>query len=78
MRFYQQQQVKQMGEDALGVAKTLQSRISQIRDRACQSLVAESPSARTLESLSQLLKAMEEQIDQIIHAPEDSGPDNQP
>ncbi len=78
LRFYQQQQVKQMGEDALGVAKTLQSRISQIRDRACESLVAESPSARTLESLSQLLKTMEEQIDQIIHAPGNPGEDNLP
>ncbi len=78
LRFYQQQQVKKMGEDALGVAKTLQSRISQIRDRACESLVAESPSARTLEALSQLLKTMEEQIDQIIHAPGNSGEDNLP
>ena len=78
LRFYQQQQVKKMGEDALGVAKTLQSRISQIRDRACESLVAESPSARTLESLSQLLKTMEEQIDQIIRAPGNSEEDNLP
>ncbi|MBD1875614.1 hypothetical protein H6F75_19210 [Nodosilinea sp. FACHB-131] len=66
LKFYQQQQIKQMGEDALGVAQTLQKRIFEIRQRARQSLTIEPPSARTLEALSQLLKMMEEQIDQIM------------
>jgi hypothetical protein len=68
LKFYQQQQIKQLGEDALGVAQTLQKRISQIRDRACQPIAIESPSTRTLESLSQLLKTMEKQIDQIMQS----------
>lgn len=68
LKFYQQQQIKQMGEDALGVAQTLQKRISQIRERACQALAIESPSAQTLESLSQLLKSMEEQLEQIMQS----------
>ncbi|MGF1516994.1 MAG: hypothetical protein ACFCVB_04215 [Nodosilinea sp.] len=66
LKFYQQQQLRQMGEDALGVAQTLQKRITEIRPRARQSLTIESPSASTLESLSQLLKAMEAQIEQIM------------
>lgn len=66
LKFYQQQQLRQLGEDALGVAQTLQKRITEIRDRARQSLTIESPSARSLASLSQLLKAMEAQIDQIM------------
>ncbi|TVQ08646.1 MAG: hypothetical protein EA368_11320 [Leptolyngbya sp. DLM2.Bin27] len=66
LKFYQQQQLRQLGEDALGVAQTLQKRITEIRDRARQSLSIESPPGRTLESLSQLLKAMEAQIEQIM------------
>lgn len=68
LKFYQQQQIKQMGEDALGVAQTLQKRICEIRQRARQSLTIETPSARTLEALSQLLKMMEEQLEQIMQA----------
>ncbi len=68
LKFYQQQQIKQMGEDALSVAQTLQKRIYEIRQRARQSLTIEPPSARTLEALSQLLKMMEEQLEQIMQA----------
>ncbi|MBD1915919.1 MULTISPECIES: hypothetical protein [Cyanophyceae] len=68
LKFYQQQQIKQMGEDALGVAQTLQKRIFEIRQRARQSLTIETPSARTLEALSQMLKTMEEQLEQIMQA----------
>ncbi|MBD2232143.1 hypothetical protein [Phormidium tenue] len=68
LKFYQQQQIKQMGEDALGVAQTLQKRIYEIRQRARQSLIIEPPSARTLEALSQLLRMMEEQLEQIMQA----------
>lgn len=70
LKFYQQQQIKQLGEDALGVAQTLQKRITEIRDRARQSLTLEAPSTRTLESLTQLLKAMEAQIEQIMQSAE--------
>ncbi|MBD2112769.1 MULTISPECIES: hypothetical protein [Cyanophyceae] len=75
LKFYQQQQIKQMGEDALGVAQTLQKRIFEIRHRARQSLTIEPPSARTLEALSQLLKMMEEQIEQIMKS--STGPDSE-
>lgn len=68
LKFYQQQQIKQMGQDALGVAQTLQKRICKIREQAGQSLTIEPPSARTLEALRHLLKTMEEQIEQIMQA----------
>ncbi|MFQ4135909.1 hypothetical protein PGN35_006270 [Nodosilinea sp. PGN35] len=78
LKFYQQQQIKQMGEDALGVAQTLQKRISEIRQRARESLTIEPPSAQTLAALGQLLKTMEEQIEQIMQASTSSGEDNLP
>lgn len=74
LKFYQQQQIRQLGEDALGVAQNLQKRITEIRDRARESLTLESPSTHTLESLNQLLKAMEAQIEQIMQSA--NGPDS--
>lgn len=78
LKFYQQQQIKQMGEDALGVAQTLQKRICEIRQRARQSITIEPPSARTLEALSQLLKTMEDQLEQIMQAAVESGSEELP
>ena len=66
LKFYEQQQIRQLGEEALDVAHTLQKRISAIRHRAQQTLTIEAPSARTLDDLMQMLKTMEEQIEQII------------
>ncbi|MGB3312406.1 MAG: hypothetical protein WBG32_09050 [Nodosilinea sp.] len=68
LKFYEQQQIRQLGEDALGVAHTLQKRISAIRHRAQQTLTIEAPSARTLDDLMQMLKTMEEQIEQLIES----------
>ncbi|WP_017298981.1 hypothetical protein [Nodosilinea nodulosa] len=68
LKFYEQQQLRQMGEEALTVAHALQKRISNIRQQAMQTLTIETPSARTLDDLMQLLKTMEEQIEQIIES----------
>lgn len=68
LKFYEQQQIRQLGEDALNVAHTLQKRVSAIRHRAQQTLSIEPPSARTLNDLMQMLKTMEEQIEQLIEA----------
>jgi hypothetical protein len=65
LKFYQRQQLKQLGEDALDVAQTLQKRIIEIRERARQSLTPESPSARNLAELSELLKTMEQELEEI-------------
>lgn len=68
LKFYEQQQIRQLGEEALGVAHTLQKRISAIRQRARQTLTIEAPSARTLDNLMQLLKTMEAQIEQLMES----------
>ncbi|WP_052050545.1 hypothetical protein [Leptolyngbya sp. KIOST-1] len=68
LKFYEQQQIRQLGEEALGVANNLQKRISAIRHRAQQTLTIEAPSARTLDDLMQMLKTMEAQIEQIIES----------
>jgi type II secretory ATPase GspE/PulE/Tfp pilus assembly ATPase PilB-like protein len=68
LKFYQQQQIEQLGRDALGVAQTLQQRITAIRERARQTLSLEPSSTATLLAVSSLLKDMENQIDQLIQS----------
>jgi type II secretory ATPase GspE/PulE/Tfp pilus assembly ATPase PilB-like protein len=69
LKFYQQHKIKQMGEDALGIAHTLQKRITAIREQARQALTIEAPSSHTLESLCAMLKTMDEQIQEIMRSP---------
>ncbi|PSN08476.1 hypothetical protein C7293_30260, partial [filamentous cyanobacterium CCT1] len=76
LKFYEQQQIRQLGEEALDVAHTLQKRISAIRHRAQQTLNIEAPSARTLDDLVKMLKTMEEQIEQIMKSSHPSDPKN--
>lgn len=78
LRFYQQQQLQQLEEDALGVAQTLQKRITEIRQRMHQALSLEAPSTRNLESLCQLLKTMEEQVEQIVQSSTDLNRNDEP
>ncbi|NJL49874.1 MAG: hypothetical protein HC929_23825 [Leptolyngbyaceae cyanobacterium SM2_5_2] len=66
LKFYQQQQIEQLGRDALGVAQTLQQRITAIRERARQTLGLEPTSTATLMAVSALLKDMESQIDRLM------------
>jgi type II secretory ATPase GspE/PulE/Tfp pilus assembly ATPase PilB-like protein len=68
LKFYQQQQIEQLGRDALGIAQTLQQRIHAIRDRSCQSLPKDKPPTATLLAVSNMLRAMEAQINQLIQA----------
>ncbi|PSR12305.1 pilus assembly protein PilB, partial [filamentous cyanobacterium CCP3] len=76
LKFYEQQQIRQLGEEALDVAHTLQKRISAIRHQAQQTLNIEAPSARTLDDLMKMLKTMEEQIEQIMESSHLSDPKN--
>jgi type II secretory ATPase GspE/PulE/Tfp pilus assembly ATPase PilB-like protein len=71
LKFYQQQQIEQLGRDALGIAQTLQQRIHAIRDRARENLATGSPTA-TLLAVSSMLKAMETQINQLLQNQEHS------
>jgi type II secretory ATPase GspE/PulE/Tfp pilus assembly ATPase PilB-like protein len=70
LRFHQQQQIDTLGRDALSLAQTLQVRLNELRDKARQSLNPSSPNTiqtETLPALINLLKRMEDQIDELIH-----------
>jgi type II secretory ATPase GspE/PulE/Tfp pilus assembly ATPase PilB-like protein len=66
LKFYQQQQIDQLGQDALTFAHRLQSQVDQIRDRARQAFSLEGVSTTTLTTISHLLKDIDSEINQII------------
>ncbi|MEB3290878.1 MAG: hypothetical protein VKI82_13250 [Leptolyngbya sp.] len=66
LKFHQQQQIEQLGRDALGIAQTLQQRIHAIGARAQTNLTLDQSPSATLLAVSSMLKAMESQINQII------------
>jgi len=66
LKFYQQQQIDQLGQDALTFAHRLQSQIDQIRDRARQTFTLEGVSETTLTTISHLLKDIDSEINQLI------------
>jgi type II secretory ATPase GspE/PulE/Tfp pilus assembly ATPase PilB-like protein len=72
LKFYQQQQISQMGHDALDVAHNLQKRVSEIRERARQAIRLEPMSASTLTAISGLLKDIDGQLEQLIHQQTDN------
>jgi hypothetical protein len=68
LKFYQQQQIDKLGRDALTFAHRLQDQIEQIRERSRQTFTLEGMPATTLTTISQLLKSIEADIDQLIQA----------
>jgi hypothetical protein len=62
LKFYQQQQLANLERDALTIAKQLQNKISEIRDRALTEPGLSSMKLEILPSLSQLLHSIEEQL----------------
>jgi type II secretory ATPase GspE/PulE/Tfp pilus assembly ATPase PilB-like protein len=66
LKFYQQQQIDQLGREALTFAHRLQTQINQIRDRARLTFTLEGVSEVTLTTLSNLLKDIGTEIDQLI------------
>lgn len=89
LRFYQQQQIENLGRDALGIAQTLQQRLQEIRDRARQTLNFEMARQETLPAIIQMLRQMETQIQEMmklaansedlsIEPPEDDPVDDSP
>jgi type II secretory ATPase GspE/PulE/Tfp pilus assembly ATPase PilB-like protein len=66
LKFYQQQQIEKLGRDALGIAHTLQQRLTEIREQARRNLNLESAQSETFPALISLLKQMEEQIDDLM------------
>ena len=65
LRFYQHQQVSKLERDAFGIAKQLQTKLKEIRDRVRTEPGVVSAKFDVLPALSQFLQAMEEEPNQL-------------
>jgi type II secretory ATPase GspE/PulE/Tfp pilus assembly ATPase PilB-like protein len=75
LRFYQQQQLSVLERDALGIAKQLQGKLSELRDRAYAESTLSGARLEILPALSRLLQEMEAEIKTMqaaIAMPEDT------
>jgi type II secretory ATPase GspE/PulE/Tfp pilus assembly ATPase PilB-like protein len=66
LKFYQQQQIDNLGRSALTFAHRLQDQIGQIRARSDQTFTLEGMPTHTLTTISLLLKAIDSEISQLI------------
>ncbi|MBD0336319.1 MAG: hypothetical protein ICV62_12580 [Cyanobacteria bacterium Co-bin13] len=78
LRFYQQQQIDNLGRDALGIAQTLQQRLHEIRERARQTLNFTTSRQETLPAIVQMLRQMEAQIQELIRLAENEAAQGNP
>ncbi|GAB4463723.1 MAG: hypothetical protein OHK0037_16870 [Elainellaceae cyanobacterium] len=81
LKFYQQQQIATLERDALRIARQLQTKLNEIRDRARLESGMLAAKLEVLPALSQIIKTIEEQVDSL--KPEltdslDDAPPNQP
>lgn len=74
LKFYQQQQVVSLERDALGIARQLQTKLNEIRDRARSESGDASMRLDVLPALSQILKNIEEQVDHMQPESDPSSP----
>ncbi|WP_199333519.1 hypothetical protein [Oculatella sp. FACHB-28] len=65
LKFYQQQQLTNLGRDALGIAKQLQLKVNEIRDRARTSSSFSADRLEALPALNQLLHCIEAELEQL-------------
>lgn len=65
LKFYQQQQLSSLERDALGIARQLQTKLNEIRDRARSESGAAAMRLEALPALSQILKSIEAQVDHM-------------
>ncbi|WP_416673501.1 GspE/PulE/PilB domain-containing protein [Egbenema bharatensis] len=65
LRFYQRQQMTKLKRDALGIAKQLQTKLNEIRDRAYAEPGLSGTKFDALPALTQLLQSIEEQFDDL-------------
>jgi type II secretory ATPase GspE/PulE/Tfp pilus assembly ATPase PilB-like protein len=65
LKFYQRQQVSQLERDALSIAKQLQSKLNEIRDRTDSSPNLLTTRFEVLPALSQLLHSIEVQLENL-------------
>ena len=70
LKFYQQQQVDNIGRDALSIAHDLQQRISDLRTQAQRNLDVQDTKQKTLPAIVSMLRKMEQQLNDIIDEPD--------
>lgn len=70
LKFYQQQQVDNIGRDALSIAHDLQQRISDLRTQAQRNLDVQDTKQKTLPAIMSMLRKMEQQLNDIIDEPD--------
>ncbi|MEM9265000.1 MAG: hypothetical protein AAGA46_05710 [Cyanobacteria bacterium P01_F01_bin.13] len=70
LKFYQQQQIDNIGRDALGIAHDLQQRIDELRTQAQRNLDVQDTKQKTLPAIINMLKQMEQQLHEIIESPD--------
>lgn len=68
LKFHQQQQIENLGRDALSIAQNLQQRLSEIRKRGRQTLNFSITQKETLPAIIRMLKQMEAQIQEMMQA----------
>lgn len=66
LKFYQQQQIDNIGRDALGLAHDLQQRLDELRAQAQRNLDVQDTKQKTLPAIMTMLKQMEQQLHEII------------
>ena len=71
LRFYQQQQLSTLERDAISIAKQLQLKVNEIRDRARVQSSTSSSKFDGLPALNQMLRHMEEQIEHLQISPDE-------
>jgi len=71
LRFYQQQQLSTLERDAISIAKQLQLKVNEIRDRARVQSGTSSGKFDGLPALNQMLRHMEEQIEHLQISPDE-------
>lgn len=73
LKFYQQQQLSRLGRDALSIAKQLQFKVNEIRERALSEPGLVQARMEALASLSEMLRTIEHQVDdlQSVDPPKD-------
>jgi flagellar biosynthesis/type III secretory pathway protein FliH len=70
LRFHQKQQLSTLKRDALGIAKQLQTKLNEIRDRAYAEPGLAAARFEALPALNQLLQNIEEQLNGLENAVE--------
>ncbi|HEY9647969.1 MAG TPA: hypothetical protein V6C88_16460 [Chroococcidiopsis sp.] len=71
LKFYQQQQLSKLERDALGIARQLQTKLNELRDRARSESGLTGARLEVLPALSQLLQSIEHQLGDLKDDDED-------